>query len=105
VRDLAALTADDFEPFVGTDFQVSGLDASGASAGAPALTIHLVEVLRHKERPGYRPPFALHFEGPLSPVLAQEVHHLSHREMGEIELFIGPVISNAPGVTYEAVFS
>ncbi|HXW79651.1 MAG TPA: hypothetical protein VEJ84_09130, partial [Acidimicrobiales bacterium] len=92
MRDLAALTADDFEPLTGSDFRVAASKAAGSTAETSALVIRLVEVRRLKERPGYRPPFVLHFEGPLSPVLAQEVHHLSHPELGELELFVGPVM-------------
>jgi hypothetical protein len=108
VRDLAALTAADFEPLVGTDFQVSGADVPGPDASAPpapVLVIRLVEVQLLRERPGHRQPFALRFTGPASPVLAQQIQRLSHAEMGELEFFLGPVVSDAPGVTYEAVFN
>jgi hypothetical protein len=109
VRDLAALTAGDFEPLIGTDFEVFRFDPSGPDGagppGAPVLVIGLVEVQQLGERPGHRRPFVLHFEGPTSPVLAQQMHHLSHAEMGELELFVGPVMSDGPGITYEAVFA
>jgi hypothetical protein len=109
VRDLAALTAGDFEPLIGTDFQVSGSDVPGPDAcgppPAPGLVIRLVEVQLVRERPGHRQPFVLCFTGPASPVLAQQIQRLSHAEMGELEFFLGPVVSDAPGITYEAVFN
>jgi hypothetical protein len=109
VRDLGALTASDFEPFIGTDFEVFGLQVAGAerqgAAAPPVLVIRLVEVQLLTERHGYRHPFALHFTGPDSPVLAHQVHRLGHAEVGELELFLGPVTSDAPGITYEAVFT
>lgn len=119
MRDLAALTAGDFEPLIGTDFevydsdvyglQVSGSDVPGPGTSGPppalALVIRLVEVRRLGERPGHRQPFALHFRGPTSPVLAQQIHRMSHVEMGELEFFLGPVMSDTPGITYEAVFT
>jgi hypothetical protein len=33
------------------------------------------------------------------------IHRLSHPEMGEVDLFVGPVLSGAPGTTYEAIFT
>ena len=69
------------------------------------LVIRLVEVQLLRERPGHRQPFVLRFTGPASPVLAQQIQRLSHAEMGELEFFLGPVVSDAPGVTYEAVFN
>jgi len=100
MRDLSELTAADFEPLEGTEFQVRDADAP-----ATVLVLHLVEVVRLPERPGHRQPFTLHFLGPVSPVLDYIVHHLSHPLMGEMELFLGPVLANGPGTTYEAVFT
>jgi hypothetical protein len=114
VRDLAALTAADFEPLIGTDFEVfaspvPGCDLPGSEMpgppGAPVLVIRLVEVHLLPEWPGHRQPFVLHFTGPASPVLAQQIHRLTHSSMGELELFLGPVVSATPGITYEAVFA
>jgi hypothetical protein len=106
--DLAALTADEFEPLIGTNFEVSG-QVSDFQVPGPyqpsVLAIRLVEVQRLPERPGQRQPFVLHFEGPTSPVLLQQMHRVSHAELGDIEFFLGPVMSDGPGVTYEAVFN
>ena len=98
--DLAALTAGDFEPLIGDDFQLSG-----TAAGSDAVVVRLVEVLRQRERPGHRQPFLLHFVGPTEPVMYQAMYHLSHFALGELECLMGPVLSDAPGITYEAVFS
>jgi hypothetical protein len=101
VRDLSTLTAGDFEPLVGTDF-----DVRDPATGETVVVLRLVEVLRQRERPGQqRQPFVLHFLGPDAPVLNQVVHSLSHNEMGELECFMGPVVAGGPGITYEAVFS
>jgi hypothetical protein len=97
MRDLASLTAADFQPAIGTVFEVD-------RGGADALPIQLTEVVAFGERPGYRPPFALRFEGPNSPVLAQATRRIVHPDLGELELFLGPVQSASDGVTYEAVF-
>jgi hypothetical protein len=99
VRDLASLTAADFEAAVGSRFAIA--------TGEPGawLTVRLTEVVQLKEWPGHRWPFLVHFEGPLSPVLAHVVHHVSHPELGELDIFLGPVLSGTGGITYEAVFA
>jgi hypothetical protein len=108
VRDLAALTAADFEPLVGDEFRLSGTEP-GAGQVDPdqvdSVVIQLVEVLRQREWPGHRQPFILHFSGPDVPVMSQSVYRLSHFVFGQLECFMGPVMSDTPGITYEAVFS
>jgi hypothetical protein len=69
------------------------------------VEVRLVEVLRQKEWPWHRQPFVLHFLGPVAPALYQGVHRLSHAGFGELECLMGPVLSDALGITYEAVFS
>lgn len=96
--DLAALNPDDFRHAVGTLFEVY-------FGGAEPLPIRLAEVVTFGARPGHRQPFALRFEGPTWPVLAQVTHHVVHPELGELDLFLGPVQSDADGITYEAVFA
>ena len=98
MRDLGSLTSADFRPAIGSVFDVH-------YGGAEPLPIRLIEVVSFGERPGYRQPFALRFEGPGSPVLAQVTHHIVHPDLGELELFLGPVQSASEGVTYEAVFN
>lgn len=98
MRDLSSLTAADFQPAVGTVFEVH-------HGAAEPLRIRLIEVVAFGERPGHRQPFALRFEGPESPVLEQVTHRVVHPHVGELELFLGPVQSGSEGVRYEAVFS
>ena len=98
MRDLAALTPADFEPAIGTVFEVD-------CGAAEPLPIRLSEVVTFTERPGHRQPFALRFEGPDSPVLAHVTHHIAHPDLGDLELFLGPVQSASAGITYEAVFN
>ncbi len=97
-RDLASLGAADFQAVVGSDFRVS--------AGQPgSLRFRLTEVIDLSERPGQRRPFILRFEGPTSPVLAQVVHRLEHTDLGDLEMFLGPISTNAQATVYEAVFA
>lgn len=46
--------------------------------------------------------FSLSFSGPAQS-LKQDTYRFRHREMGEFELFIGPVKSGRHGETYEAI--
>jgi hypothetical protein len=99
VRDLGSLTASDFEPVVGSTFQVIGTDDSAA------ISWSLVRVIRHQERPGYRQPFSLRWTGAATPILSQGTYHLTHPELGEFEIFLGPIAADASAATYEAVFA
>ena len=99
MRDLAALSAADFEPVVGSCFQA--LDTQGTEV----LSLNLVRVVRHPERPGYRQPFSLRWPGPATPILSQGTYHLSHPEFGDAEIFLGPVAADASAASYEAVFA
>jgi len=98
MRDLASLNTVDFESAVGTTFEVH-------YGAAEPLPIRLAEVVVFAERSGHRRPFALRFEGPHSPILAQVTHHVVHPELGELALFLGPVQSDSKGIVYEAVFA
>jgi hypothetical protein len=99
VRDLASLTAAEFEGVLGSTFQV--MDAQGHAV----LSLSLERVVRHPERPGYRQPFSLHWTGPPTPILSQQVRRLTHPELGDIEIFLGPIAADTSAATYEAVFA
>jgi uncharacterized protein DUF6916 len=99
MRDLASLTVTDFEAILGSPFQV--VDAQGHAV----LSLSLVRVIRHPERPGHRQPFSLRWAGPPTPLLAQHTHQLTHPELGDIEIFLGPIAADATAATYEAVFT
>jgi hypothetical protein len=77
-----------------------------AVGGEPEpLLLRLVEVNQGLERPGHRRPFSLLFGGPGSPILEHRTHRILHSGMGEVELFLGPILSDSDGTTYEAVFA
>jgi hypothetical protein len=98
VRDLAALTAADFEAVAGTAFEIVRSDSD-------SVEIVLEEVVVYRERPGHRQPFALQFRGPPVPILEHVTHRVVHAEMGDLDLFLGPIASDADGTIYEAVFT
>jgi hypothetical protein len=98
MRDLAELTAADFEGVAGSIFELT-------DPGREPLAMRLADVILLPERPGHRQPFALRFEGPRSPVLPQAIHRIRHRDIGDLDIFIGPIASDSAGITYEAVFT
>jgi hypothetical protein len=98
MRDLAELTAADFEAVEGSIFEV-------ADPGWDPLAIRLAQVVLLAERPGHRHPFSLRFQGPHTPVLPQAMHRVQHSDMGGLEIFMGPIASGSAGITYEAVFT
>ena len=99
MRNLASLTAADFEAVLDSTFQV--VDTQGSAV----LSLSLVRVVRLPERPGYRPPFSLRWTGPAAPILAQGIHHLTHPELGDLEIVLGPIAADASTATYEAIFA
>ena len=60
-------------------------------------------------RPGpdgqQRRQFSLVFRAPATQVWPQGTYGLSHEELGELELFLVPIGSDAEGVRYEAAFA
>jgi hypothetical protein len=97
-RDLATLVAADFQAVLGSDFRV-GAGESGA------LVFRLLQVIELSDHPGQGRPFILRFQGPATPVLAQVVHYLEHADLGDLEIFLGPISTDAEATMYEAVFA
>jgi hypothetical protein len=52
-----------------------------------------------------RHPFSLYFEGPRSILLPQQIYHVSHAAVAEMDVFIVPVGQTAETYQYEAVFT
>jgi hypothetical protein len=97
-RDLATLVPADFQALVGTGFRVIGEQPG-------PLVFRLVEVIELSEPSGHRRSFIVRFQGPAKPVLAQVIHRLEHVDLGELEIFLGPISSDAEATIYEAVFA
>ena len=55
--------------------------------------------------PTRRRPFALVFRGPAGVHLAQQLVHLSHDQLGQLELFLVPIQPDEHGPRYEAIFN
>jgi hypothetical protein len=95
---LDALTAELFEPLVGSEFSL--IDGPGA--------LLLAEVTRFKPQPGAPrlEPFSLLFTGDPASVLPQRIHGLEHPTLGRLDIFLVPIGPAPSGeMRYEAVFN
>jgi hypothetical protein len=98
MTDLGALTADDFEPLIGSEFRRTADDGYETS-------LRLVEVNRRERRWEDREGFALLFRDPGEICLPQGLHLLRHETLGELEIFLVPVARTDAGWEHEAVFT
>jgi len=98
MTDLGALTADDFQPLIGTQFRRVADDGREAR-------LQLAEVSRHGRQFAERESFSLLLRDPGEIGLAQGMHPLQHETLGELELFLVPVGRTDEGWEYEAVFT
>lgn len=74
--------------------------------GAAPLVVHLQEARPGSVRPGaIREPFALTFRGPPGLRLPQGIYRMRHAQLGEMEIFIVQVGSDAAGSYFEAIFN
>ncbi|WP_417714197.1 DUF6916 family protein [Pseudophaeobacter arcticus] len=95
--DLTTVTAEQFSELQEQEFVVTSTEAP--------VTLKLIEVtkLGAGERDGGA--FSLLWQGPLSPILTQEIHRLSHPKTGDQDVFLVPVAQKEAGFQYEAVFT
>ena len=92
--DLAKLTPEHFDPLVGQDFAVNGIEG----------VLVLLEVERLKSPSSRAQPFSLLFTSKTHR-LDQATFRMAHPVLGEFDLFIVPIIPDKHGARYEAVFN
>ncbi len=99
----------EFEKNLNTSFAV-------ASQGGPKIMLKLVEAQaaagRSSTKAGRRAgdagneKFSLIFKGPRNQLLAQDTYRFRHAQLGELSLFIVPVLSrNRRHYVYQAIFN
>ncbi|HWG86375.1 MAG TPA: hypothetical protein VN679_01240 [Candidatus Acidoferrales bacterium] len=94
--DISTFHSSTFSGQLHTDFTVQ------AGNGTP-LVLKLVEVVE-KQTPANVELFTLHFHGPASLRLVQQIHTLQHDKLGTFQIFLTAVEGNNQTITYEAVF-
>ena len=96
---LAAVTAETFEPYVGSSYRA--IDAAGNS-----LDLTLKRLDRLRSRPGQtREAFSLLFRGPRDLQMSQGSYRFEHPEMDALLFFVVPVGPDEEGMCYEAIFN
>jgi hypothetical protein len=99
MKDLSALTLEDFAATVGTAYA-----ADAGPAGTVELRLLSADAAGGPVPGAARAPFSLVFSGPFEAQLPQATFLLAHPELGELPIFLVPIGSDADGVRYEAVF-
>jgi hypothetical protein len=77
-------------------------------AGAQTFDFELVEAAEMTSAAvgaSGRGPFSVIFRGPEEPILPQAIYRVSHKKLGELDLFLVPLGPDREGVRYEAVFT
>lgn len=96
LTSLDKLNAKTFSEQLHTQFKIH--------SGSPEpMTLELVEVVEGASSPQIE-LFSLHFRGPFSPRLAQQIHRLEHATLGTFEIFLTAISGDAEGIKYESVF-
>lgn len=68
------------------------------------VTVELIHVSELRETPRQR-MYSLVFRGPLEQPLQQGLFPMSHKKMGNGDLFLVPIAREGDGYRYEAVFN
>jgi hypothetical protein len=72
--------------------------------GGDPLVLELAEVEERNDSPKIE-CFSLHFVGPFTPRLLQQIHRLEHEKLGAIEIFLTAIDANQQqGTVYESIF-
>jgi hypothetical protein len=71
--------------------------------GAEPLPLELIEVKDSDPSPAIE-LFSVHFLGPVTPRLPQQIHRLEHDKLGTFEIFLTAIAGDAQGIMYESVF-
>jgi len=98
---LDQLTIDSFQPHVGSTFWVEFPNDTKVelrlTAAAKVMESEAARLERH--------PFSLFFIGPKSYMLQQQIYHVTHEQLGAMDLFLVPVGNDTQTYQYEAVFT
>ncbi|HLP61157.1 MAG TPA: hypothetical protein VK186_20110 [Candidatus Deferrimicrobium sp.] len=91
------LTKADFEPLLNEKFTVHPV-------GMDLVELELVKMTERNS--DFSESFSLLFRGPIDKVFRHDTHKMIHPKLGELYLFIGPIIYPATdGVYYEVIFN
>ena len=86
-----------FSPYVGQVFHLAGEGVELELVEAEALPAH--------EGAPRQDPFSLLFRGPAGCSLPQGTYTLSHKEVGDVPMFLVPVGQSGQRVLFQAIFN
>ncbi|MGR8981282.1 MAG: DUF6916 family protein [Gammaproteobacteria bacterium] len=96
---LEALTKENWETYLNTNFQVEVDDHH-------SIELTLIAVSGSgRSFNGRREAFSLLFQGPHQPTLPQRIYRIRQQHMGQLDIFLVPVSKESDGLQYEAVFT
>lgn len=98
---LDKLTAESFDPHVGTSFWAEFPDGGKVEL----RLVRAAKVMESEAARLERHPFSLFFIGPKSYLIPQQTVHLTHADLEPLDIFIVPVGQDAQTYQYEAVFT
>lgn len=93
---IASFSGRTFTEQLHTTFNVGMADGS-------SIPLELTAVNEPATPPGVE-MFSVHFRGPCTPRLSQQIHHFQHGKLGSFDLFITAIAGDDQSTTYEAVF-
>jgi hypothetical protein len=95
---MAELTESEFSKHLNTSFQLTVEDRE-----FQLLLVEVKAYLPQENEQGGMERFSALFKG--DAYLPQSLYHLSHDQMGELDLFLVPVAADQRGYQYEAIFN
>jgi|SRR5579872_539109 len=96
MTDLGQLNSQIFSQHLHSKFHIKNSDGT-------SVVLSLIAVEERNESPKME-LFFLRFLGPVAPRLPQQIHHMEHEALRNIELFLTAVGADPQGIEYEAVF-
>ena len=97
-KPLDELGPGDFQPRVGERFTVV---QNEGDLGLELVNVQALPSHSHRRTE----PFKLLFRGPRQPLLPQRTYTLAHADLGQLVIFLVPVVGGPAGIEYEAVFN
>jgi hypothetical protein len=93
--DLKDLTAEHFQPLVGSDIVIDSTDQT--------LTIEAVDLIKSPSPRGQ--PFSITLRAPAGKSGPQGIYHLVHPDLGVLPVFLVPLEPKNGSIRFEAVFN
>ena len=94
---LEKLNKASFDPHLNTTFEVQ-------TENMGIVDVELVEITEKSD--DFAERFSLIFRGDKTRILHQAIHKMKHADMGDLDLFIVPIVHDKQdGIYYQAVFN